>query len=130
MVLHDGSDYFIARIQEFFSKGRSDKVKRFGCPFGKNDLMGVSCIYKITDHLPGLFIGFRCLQAQVMNPAMNIAIVVLIIIPYRLNYLFRLLRGGSIVEIYQRPVIYLLMKYREIRPYFINWEVQSFINYE
>jgi hypothetical protein len=61
-----------------------------------------------------------------MGCPVNIGIVVAVVTINGINHTKRLLGGGPIVQIRQRPPIDLLIKYGEIPANRFNIEVQSF----
>ena len=75
---------------------------------------------KIRHCLAGVFVGFGRLLAQIMHPAVDVAVLVQVIVPLSVDDAQRLLRGGSIVEIDQRLAINLLVENGDLGAYFVD----------
>src|ERR1051326_5584101 len=84
-----------------FRKRISNKVYAFRCSACKNYFIWRSCIDVFLDSCTGVLIQFRCILAHAVNTAVYVCVLPGVIFYDRIDYLFRLLRGGPVIEIDQ-----------------------------
>ena len=83
---------------------------------GKNNFVRTSRAQIGRNPLPRVLVGLGRAGAQFVQPAMHVGVVVLVIMPERSEHRARLLRGGRVVEIDQRPAMHLLVEDRKVFP--------------
>src|SRR5207245_7496802 len=90
------------------------QIDAFGRPASEDDLVGCRSADVFRDVLPGNFVSFRRARAQLMQAAMHVGVVVLVVIPQRIQHRLWLLRCRGAVEVDQGMAVGPLAQDREI----------------
>ena len=101
-------------MQVCHAPGGSHKVDGFGGAARENDVFSRGGIDKLRNAFARAFVGGGGAVAQFVDAAVHVGVVVLIIALNGLEHGARFLRGGGVVEVYQRMPVNLLSQRREI----------------
>ncbi len=113
VVLHFREHDLVAGLQGPAER-RSDQVDRLGAPLGEDDLVGRGGVDQPGDGRAGALIGLGGLVGQGMEAAMDVRIGRLHQPDHGVHDRARLLRGGGVIQIDQRPAVDLPLQDREL----------------
>ena len=114
VMLHLGEQNHVAGAEKFSAPRLRHQVDALGRSAGENDLVRTRRAQIIGDALPRALVGLGRARAQFVQAAMHVGVVVLVIMPERIEHRARLLRRGRVVEIDQRLAMHLLVEDREV----------------
>ena len=113
-MLHFRHHHFVTCVQETLTETAGHQVDRLGSAFGEDDLVGVRRMDELLHSTTGLFEAGGGELAEVVYPSVDVAVDGLVVVVQRVDHHFRLLRGGGVVEIYQRIAVDLLVQNGEV----------------
>ena len=113
-MLHFRQQDDITRAKKFPAPRLRHQIDAFGRPAGEDDLVGRRSADVFRDVLAGSFVSFRRARAQLMQAAMHVGVVMLVVIPQRIQHRLRLLRCRGAVEVDQGMAVGPLAQDREI----------------
>ena len=118
VVLHDGHEHLIARLDVRQAVAVSDKVQALGRVAGEDDLPLRACADEIAHRLARLLINIGRLDAQRIQAAQRVRIVAAVEIRHRVEHALRALGRGRVVDIgdvrvlKDREVIFVVIRHR------------------
>ena len=86
VMLHFGEQDHVARAKKFSAPRLRDEIDALGRAAGEDDLVGARRADVVRDALPRVFVSFRRARAQLVQAAMHIGVVVLVVIPQRIEH--------------------------------------------
>ena len=117
VVLHGRRDDVVAGLQVRPSPGLSDEVDRLAGVPRPDDRLRTRGVDEPLHLRPREFVHVGRLDAQRVDAAVDIGVVLLVEVHKRVDHLARLLRGGRIIEVDERPPVDLPLQYGEVLPY-------------
>ena len=116
VVFELGQEDFVPRPDVAAAPGRGHEIDGFRGAARENDFIRAACVDELRGADAGAFIG-RCRAiAQLMNPAVDVAMVVLVIMADRIDDRPRFLAAGCAIQVNQRPAVNILVENGKIRP--------------
>lgn len=82
--------------------GLRNEVDRFSGSARKNNLARQWSVDEPPHHVAGIFVGDGCLLAQLMQPAMNVGVLLAVEPGQAVDHRLRLVGGGGVIEVDQR----------------------------
>ena len=98
MVLHDGDDDLVARLEDRGRKALGDQVERLARIAGEDDLVGLGSADEVGDLLADLRDGLGGLDGQRVQAAQGVCVHALIEVALGVEHAGRALRGGGTIE--------------------------------
>ena len=117
VVLHRGNNHLVAIVQKCFAKGVCHKVYRLGSTACEDYLVAVLCIDKALYSFAGILVCIGSLLAQRVHTAVHIGVYATVAIGNAIDDTLRVLRCGSVVEVYEGLAVYLSTEYGELCAY-------------
>src|SRR5690606_3332272 len=114
MMFHRGEQNFVALFQIRPAPALGDKVDRFGGSAGEDYFFIFACIEKLPYRLPASFVQIGSMLRKPVNATVNIGIRLGVKAALGLDYLARLLGGGSVIQVNQTFAAHGPRKYRKI----------------
>ena len=113
-MFHFREKNHIVRAQKFLAPRLRHQIDTFGGPTGEHDLICAGCPEVVCHPLPRFFIRFCRPRTQLVQPTMDVGVLVLVITAEYIEHGLRLLRGRGVVEIDQWITMSPLAQDREI----------------
>ena len=114
VVFHFGEENHISSAKKFSAPGLRDQIDALGRAAREDDFIGASCAEICRHALPRFLVRFSRAGTQFVETAMHIGVVVLVIMPERIDHGARLLRCRRVIEIDQRMTVRFLIEDRKI----------------
>ena len=105
MVLHDGEDNLVALVQEGLAVAGGHQVEALGRAAGKDYLGGTAGVEKGPDALARRLVEVGGLLGEEMHAAVDVGVDGIILVRDGLDHGPRLLGGGGVVEVDERPPV-------------------------
>ena len=114
MMFHTGDDDLLIRMKESLTKRGGHQVDTFRSATGEDDFAVAAGMNKLL-HLPAdSLITLGGEGCQMVGATMDITIECKVIVGQSVDHPAGFLRGGSIVEVYQRMVVYFRVENGDI----------------
>ena len=105
MMLHDGDNHFVTFLEKGFSETAGNEVKTLCGASREEHFCRGAGIDELPHALSCRFMQVGGLLREEMHPAMHIGVGGIVFIGNGLNHAARLLRRGSVVEVYEGTAI-------------------------
>ena len=122
MVLHDGDDDLVARLEDRGRKALGDQVERLARVAGEDDLVGLGGADDVGDLLAHLRDGLGGLDGQRVQAAQRVCVHALVEIALGIEHAGGALRGGGTIE---EGDLGVLLEQRELRLVGISLDVDG-----
>ncbi len=106
MMLQAGQDDLVAGLQVGPTPGGGDQIDGLGRPAREETLDGLGGVQEVRDHLARVVVHPRGIARELVDPAMDVGVVLLMIVADRLDDLERLLGARGVVQVGQRLVVH------------------------
>ena len=108
MMFQTTYDDLVAFMDKCFSQGEGKSVQTVGRTFGEHDLIAALGTDKISHFLPCRFMMHGRYLTQMVYTAVDITVPRAVRLHDRINHRLRLLTRRRVIQIHQRPTVYLL----------------------
>ena len=112
VVLHDGDDDLVARLEDRGSKALGDQVERLARVAGEDDLVGLGSADEVGNLLAHLRDGLGGLDGQRVQAAQGVGVHALVEVALGVEHAGGTLRGGCAIE---EGDLGVLLEQRELR---------------
>ena len=118
VVLHDGEDDLVALLEEGLAETGRHEVEALGGAAREDDFGGGAGVDEAPHPLAGGLVEVGGLLREVVHAAVHVGVDGIVFLGDGLHYAPRLLRGGRVVEVNERPAVHLAPEYGEVLAYF------------
>ena len=122
VVLHDGDDDLVARLEDCGCKALGDQVERLARVAGEDDLVGLGSADEVGDLLAHLRDSLSGLDGQRVQAAQRVGVHALVEVALGVEHTGRTLRGGGTIE---EGDLGVLLEQRELRLVGISLDVDG-----
>ena len=114
MVLHFRQENHVSSANKFPAPCLRHQIDALGRPACENDFVRARRADVLCNTPPRVLVSLCRAGAQIVQAAMHIGVVVLVIVPKRIDHRPRFLRRGRVIKIDQRMAMGLFVQNREI----------------